>query len=60
MCLEFLNYLKLLKTTNKYITTYRDAPVYIMAEILMQTFDYTKVVGGQKRTLSVKGVVLVN
>ena len=36
------------KTTKRYIITYRDALIYIMAKILMQAFDYTKVVGGQK------------
>ena len=30
------------KTRNKYIISSRDALVYIMAKILMQTFDYTK------------------
>ena len=43
LCFEILNVLKL----NKYIITYRDALVYIMAKTLMQTFDYTKVVAGQ-------------
>ena len=36
-------------TTNKYIITNTNALVYIMAK--MQTFNYIKVVGGQKPTL---------
>ena len=43
------------KTTNKYIITYKGALIYIMAKILMQTFDYTKVVSGKKHTLYVWG-----
>ena len=39
------------KTTNKYLLTQRDALVYIMAKIFMQTFAYKTIVAGQKRTL---------
>ena len=39
------------KITKKYIITYSDALVYITAKILMQTFDYTKIVVDKTRTL---------
>ena len=56
LCLEFSNDLK---TTNKYLITYRDALVYIMAKILMRTFDCTKIADGPKCTLFSMGSVNV-